>query len=429
MEAPPRRRGGLHQRRAAAAAAAPPPAQSSLVQYLLTQWAWGHMTTPQLQEIGRRAREDLEANSAEVLAQVSRLASLGAEGAYVGNLHRDLQRALQQPRLCQPLLVQLPLKEDSVQGWRMEQQHMLLPHEIFSSLFHEYPDAFRAYMAPSSEAISEWWAAVDGSQQFREHPCRERPTLRTRGVPLSLHGDGVPIVGVGTSASKSMDVISFTSLLATAATKQITYMVWCCYAHLYSQAWGRRTLDAAMRIIAWSLEALQMGRWPATQWDGSAHPPGSLAARRAGEWLADGFFGIIWVLRGDLDWAYKVWKFPHYGSERPCGWCPCSIRDNALPWTDLRPDADWVSQVHTTAAFEARFPGRSRLLHSPGISVQACWMDYMHVKHLGVDQYFLGSVLWLMCFARPGGRWPVAMLPALPLPLPPFPSPSPPAPF
>ena len=58
------------------------------------------------------------------------------------------------------------------------------------------------------------------------HPVRNLPNFRRRAIPLSLHGDGVPVTGVGKSWGESMDIYSWNSLLGSGSTLQFNFYIW-----------------------------------------------------------------------------------------------------------------------------------------------------------------------------------------------------------
>jgi hypothetical protein len=49
------------------------------------------------------------------------------------------------------------------------------------------------------------------------------------------------------------------------------------------------TMSRVWEIMCWSLNAMWLGKWPYTNWDGNPFAEGSVDAARAGTELADGF--------------------------------------------------------------------------------------------------------------------------------------------
>ena len=52
----------------------------------------------------------------------------------------------------------------------------------------------------------------------------------------------------------------------------------------------------------------------------------------------------------------------------------------------------------TEAQFKRQFPDRAAILDVDGLTHLAIGMDSMHNKHLGMDQYYAGSVLYLLVY-------------------------------
>lgn len=58
----------------------------------------------------------------------------------------------------------------------------------------------------------------------------------------------------------------------------------------------------------------------------------------------------------------------------------------------------WEGKEFTDAQFKRQFPDRAAILDVDGLTHLAIGMDSMHNKHLGVDQYYAGSVLYLLVY-------------------------------
>ena len=80
----------------------------------------------------------------------------------------------------------------------------------------------------------------------------------------------------------------------------------------------------------------------------------------------------------------------------PCGLCPTD--GTTMPWKDLRLNADWMARIHTAAGWQRASTDRFALVTLPGVSILNCMCDIMHNKHMGVDMYFCGSVLFILCY-------------------------------
>ena len=71
----------------------------------------------------------------------------------------------------------------------------------------------------------------------------------------------------------------------------------------------------------------------------------------------------------------------------------CGCNDSTIPWKEFSRRALWLEHIYDN--IPAHFDNWL-LKHMVGASPLMLVGDYMHCKHLGVDQYFLGSVIILM---------------------------------
>ena len=146
--------------------------------------------------------------------------------------------------------------------------------------------------------------------------------------------------------------------------------------------------------LIWSFEALFAGTHPSTDSSGADFPVGSPERARAGQALAGGFRGVLWVLRGDLDFFSNSLGLEHFHSNTPCFLCRANQSD--VPWTDPRPNAAWRSTTWGKDDWRAAHPNPHPVFSIPGVSIFNVAADLMHSKHLGTDQHFYGSVCKLL---------------------------------
>ena len=67
--------------------------------------------------------------------------------------------------------------------------------------------------------------------------------------------------------------------------------------------------------------------------------------------------------------------------------------------------AAWTSTIHDVTSWIARFPNRNCIFKILNLTQHNVFPDYMHTKHLGIDMYFLASVLVLLVFhILPGNK-------------------------
>ncbi len=130
----------------------------------------------------------------------------------------------------------------------------------------------------------------------------ERRDWEHRAIPLSFHGDGVPVVGIGRAGAKSLDTYSYQGVLANGSTLYVKNLIWSMFEQC--KATDAKHHECTMRhvwkLLIWSFWFLYLGIHPTVDHTGKAWPPGSSEAGLAGEWLADGHFGVLWMLKGSV---------------------------------------------------------------------------------------------------------------------------------
>ena len=158
------------------------------------------------------ALKDVQNMGVEAPNMYNKLASLGGNGAFHGNMHRDLV-SMVDCKLPMGFQLTMPFKGRVPGHWHDVAQKILLPHELFAHMWDKERAAFHQLLLGGDGQLQRFWASMAGSPQFQEHPIHRVENFQDKAIPLSIHGDGVPITGVGKSWSKSCDIYSWTSLL------------------------------------------------------------------------------------------------------------------------------------------------------------------------------------------------------------------------
>ena len=255
--APKKRRLGQKQRLAlldeANADALAAKQHSALATFLLEQWAWGHISAQLVQQMASKAIEDMQQ---DVPGQLQRLGKLG--GGYSNKMSADMM-ASNKSSLCKPFLLHLPYKKK-----KAPLQKMLLPHELFASIYEKYPDTFQNVLVGPPESLATFWSTNISHPAMQGHPCLGDMSKK---VPLAMHGDGVPITGLGKIWSKTAWVYSWCSLLSDAATKDKQFLI----GMVWDTLQGPNTMEKFHTVIAWSFKYLQLGIWPLEDHEGKPH--------------------------------------------------------------------------------------------------------------------------------------------------------------
>ncbi len=220
-------------------------------------------------------------------------------------------------------------------------QAMLLPHVLFSTIYHRYTSAWQKIILPSEARLQEFWRFQKTHPAFNGHSVlSSTPSFQRKMVPLALHGDGTPVIGIGKIWSRQLTIFSFNSLLGRGATKDMQIHLW----SSFDECCCPTTMDEYFTILSWSFQALQKGKWPESNHLGQKYNPNTHEGKLAGSLLADGYSAIVWSLVGDLEYMNSVLKLPHYSNKtNPCALCRCSGGSDDNSWKDCRLSANWLS--------------------------------------------------------------------------------------
>ena len=259
-----RKRGGQRQRLARAAAEdAAPETDSKLSEYLLDQVAWGYMSPQQVQQIADLAHCDVQAALAteRVPNNLVPLANAGTRGAHPNKCYADVMKAATKSsdvHVSNPVLVSLPFRKPV--GERL--QAVLLPHQLFSDIYHHHPATWEQCILGQPGDLERFWELTSG------HPAvtpgmKARRDLTHRCIPLSLHGDGAPLVSRGKAWQQQMTDFSWYSLLGRGNTGDLLYLIWGMFDKLcLGDQEPESTLGSFFALLKWSFEALWRGKWP-----------------------------------------------------------------------------------------------------------------------------------------------------------------------
>ena len=129
----------------------------------MNQWAWGHMSPILVQQIARLHKEDLDTPGLDMDLLTSLVGLGGKDGRaeHKGNMLRDLTKKLPDNDMP-PLRFHEIHIDHPVLGKSTPEFPFLDPHELFSVLYHRYPQAFFKHVVPSTEALENFWDSVSG---------------------------------------------------------------------------------------------------------------------------------------------------------------------------------------------------------------------------------------------------------------------------
>ena len=309
---------------------------------------------------------------------------MGSSGAHPNNVSRDFFRNMSSQRLPRPQSLSIPLLHSTV-GRFWKPMKMIYPHEMFSCIYHNYPEIWSQCIYGSEDRCREFWRAVSGGQQFRNHQVRFLPKHCTHAIPLVLHGDGTPVAGIGKAWGKVMDIWSLSSILGSGPTLLRNFLIFAIHTVLQSFNPQHHSLNAFWKRLSWSLWWCWLGRNLTHDWNGDP-----ILGAQAGEPLCGGFFFCLWVLASDLDYFYKSLRLMCSNNNIPCCLCPANI--TSMPWYHFAVDASWIRNIYTEEAFRTAGLSVSGVFSIVGVTNQTIHPDWMHCKSLGLDKGLLGSV-------------------------------------
>lgn len=279
---------------------------------------------------------------------VVRVGDISAAGT-ASNHHRDLMAWVRmrfsfefslEPRMADVPFQTVKGAETTVS---MIQQPFVLPHELFAVLFDASREEFYVRLLGASNheaAVARAVAFWDGSHPNdpRKRGCEPltRAEHRTRGIPISLHGDGVPC------SNESLMVLSWWSLLGVGSTLDTHFMM-SCYFTTTETTGEYNTKPEIWKTIVWSLRACVRGVWPERDHDNKPWAPASYEAMRAGTPLAGGWFLVPWQFSGDTEFKVRHLNIPgSWSSNHPCCSCRADRSGGNRSWMCLTDDSWWM---------------------------------------------------------------------------------------
>ena len=180
-------------------------------------------------------------------------------------------------------------------------------------------------------------------------------------MPISLHGDGVPVTGVGRSWAKSYEALTWTSCVASGSTVSIFNFIVGLFKDAACTIDDKETWDDILKNILWSFKALLRGEWPDRDDNGVLYQPGSQGYRRRFKPLCgegnEKFKAVIVLTRADLDFFFKSMHMQNFNvSREPCNPCNhCNANVSTRSWRDLRQAAACFLTCWTAELWNAQF--------------------------------------------------------------------------
>ena len=387
LRAGDRRIGGHRQRIARAVAdetesnpgsGSPAEFRLPLNQALKVRWAKGKISSKDVQDISMGAMQ-------QGASGCDRVANMGSAGRHAQNIFRSMRSALGMPRGAPEMdWFEIPMRSG-----RKTPHPFLLPHKFFSSFYSECIGKWASKMSGPPGACRQFWNGMRDSSFLRLHPNLPEASW-PRSIPLGVHADAGAF-----SEQDSLYTISWNSLLGDGPTVRKRFV----FTVLRKNDMVADSLDCALKILAWSMNALSTGAHPVRDPWNRAIPCGG--NNLAGYWRA-----LLCQCRGDWAFFKECFYFPQWNAaERMCFVCRASSTIRALSWTNCNADAPWRHTVWTHESYmtflrEGGFAVPVLLSQVVGFRLECIMIDILHTVDLGVAAHIIGNVLFIFCVLR-----------------------------
>jgi hypothetical protein len=376
-----------------ATASAPTP--SHLMSLVLNKVMWGFLVPTLAHELVTAACADGAAHP-----DLLKFIKMGSSGMHRRNVWRDLIAKMRKNEIHKAVeRIKTPLAIPP--GTQFEGDiDICYPHAFFAALYKCHKEEFVRRMLGGNPAnVGLFWEAMakrPAHPSYEPHPMHAHPRFnhREKGVALSLHGDGVACIACGKQWARTVETISWSSVLSEPATSSVVNFIFCMVFKSCLVKGPISTMSVLWKNFIWSLYWLYQGVWPDRDPDGILYieADGGKYERRLTP-LAGGYFGVLWNTQFDLECGRDFIELADYTSgQGPCSLCRCN--DSTVEWTDCRRHrAVWLSTIWTNASFAADRRRHELFRYVPGLGISAYAPDPLHTKYIGVDGYMTGSVL------------------------------------
>lgn len=342
---------------------------------------------------------------------LQRLAGLGASGNSPSNAERDLHRFVRGEVWGQllPLACEFKVHVARPSGiGAMEITHAcFLPHEVFANAYKVGEDFFHMILSGGKANLDSYWADAKASRcdkasgWYENNPTVLSCPIDNLRVPIGHHGDAT-----GAHGEEKVMVLTW---WGAAVARRPTLDCRILFTAMQTSRMIPGTLDELLKVFAWSVQALSMGTFPASDHNdikfGPGHHPKQYAM--AGLRLAGGFVGAWAEMRGDWEFLKVALALKFFwGATHICHLCGAKKHNKDDAGDKVFTDFNQASPLRCTRVSNAEFlheAGASPLFAMPGFHIWRVWVDVMHTMDLGILQFAIPSALWELASTKV--RW------------------------
>ena len=328
------------------------------------------------------------------------LSNIACQGKHPGNAARDFGRHCQR-RYClpQPYFIDIPIRDGKSNQLSTRQHPLFLPHEIYAYVGKKAgAGGFEDRVIGRGNSAADWWSACGKEEWFIDHPAKRLLDAGCKITPIRIYGDDVEH-----HRDQAVLVLSWSPAhLGHLKTLLSRYLITVLPLGDVDQV----THTVIYKYVAWSMEVLLTGRWPPLDPHGEPWPKKSFRHARAaaGEFLDPRYKsrGALAQLAGDWKFIREALHFHdhHYNARKVCHLCQAVKFGAGPPAYHFEENAVWMGTTYTFAEYlaDVRRHGDepSALSRIPGFCFALILVDLMHVLHLGVLLWALGSQLYIM---------------------------------
>lgn len=396
MDSPPMKRGVKRRRRGQQQrianqreAMVKESAAHALLMALIAQ---GIMSGVLAHKIAVACKTDLEAcKEGFTFPELYKLANLQQGRNLIRSVHTALAKSTMVP---EPMKVPMPYTTG------IGEAHFLLPHEYFACMYED-SQQWKSKILPQEEQLEAFWNAFEHHPTLTGHPIKKKQHWKRTVLPLLLHGDEVPVTGIGKVWSRSVLSFSWMSMLCSALGgkgKDLTFYITGVFEKFATPSTEHclGTMGTMWSVMLWTFQALWDGVWPSTDWRGIAFPADTVQGRRAGQRLAGKYSACLLQLCGDLDYNAKWLGTPNWSIHSgPCVQCRTTFA-GINSWQDNRQTSGWQRTLLSAASWRSQWTTKCLLFGLPGMNCWSIAYDLMHNLYLGWLQHFFGSAFYLL---------------------------------
>ena len=290
------------------------------------------------------------------------------------------------PSKVPPYKIDIPIPKVEGLGNEYKAASVMLPHQVFSTLYEEWPSQFDQIFC--TDKVSEFWE--------RESQHRAPPPHAARTIPLRAWGDD-------SSRCKTSGFLAMNwcSCLAWNLSANFSLLIFGC---LDLKQCDLPSFEKCYTVFVWSMQQLFRGTHPSHYHEGKSWSDLGDAARqkRAGTPLAGTWRAVLCEYTGDWKWLHESLQITWFYIVMEVCWnCLAQNNSGNVCMTNVShpgPCRNPAAQQHFNdyvAFHHGRLPALARIWQ---FTLRLCLrIDWMHVGPLGRFSRVAGSCLFSLC--------------------------------